>query len=173
MAYLEEYKARILSYTKGKDALAMQRETAPLLAELIAGVPESKLRERPHPDKWSVVEILAHLAEDELTSSWRYRQMIENDGLPLPGFDQDLWARLGDYQSWDASDALTMFRLLREANLKMFARLTAEEWQRHGAHAERGAMTVRDLATQMAGHDRHHIEQIERILGKTAKGSAA
>jgi hypothetical protein len=165
---MEEYKARILAFTEGKDPLAMQRETPHLIATLIDGVPASRLTERPHPGKWSVVEIIAHLAEDEVTSTWRYRQMIENDGLPLPGFDQELWARLGDYGSWSVNDALTMFRLLREANLRMFERLSPEEWNRHGKHAERGSMTVRDLARQMAGHDRNHLEQIESILGKSA-----
>jgi hypothetical protein len=52
------------------------------------------------------VEIIAHLAEDELVSSWRYRQMIENSGCALSGFDQDEWARLGDYVSWKPADAL-------------------------------------------------------------------
>ena len=64
------------------------------------------------------------MAEDELSSSWRYRQMIEHDGPTLLGFDQDEWARLGDYNAWNARDALEMFRLLRQANLRMFEKLT-------------------------------------------------
>lgn len=59
-----------------------------------------------------------------------------------------------------------LFRLLREANLRMFAQLTPEEWQRNGIHAERGSMTVRDLALQIAGHDLNHLEQIRKILGE-------
>ncbi len=173
MSNFEEYKARILKYSEGKDPIAMQREMPKLLSQLIAGVPESKLRERPQPGKWSVAEILAHLAEDEITSSWRYRQMIEKDGLPLPGFDQDLWAKLGDYGSWSPTDALALFTLLRQANLNMFGRLSEEEWERHGIHAERGRMSVRDLARQMAGHDRNHLEQIERILGRGVTAGAA
>ena len=119
---------------------------------------------RPAPGKWSVRAILAHLAEDELASSWRYRQMIENSGVPLAGFDQDEWARLGDYERWTAREGLEMFSMLREANLRMLARLTPAEWDRHGIHAERGRMTVRDLARHMAGHDVNHILQIQRLL---------
>ena len=48
----------------------------------------------------------------------------------------------------------------------MFAQLTPEEWQRNGIHAERGPMTVRDLALQIAGHDLNHLEQIRKILGE-------
>jgi len=46
----------------------------------------------------------------------------------------------------------------------MFDKLTPEEWQRHGVHTERGEMTVRDLAVQIAGHDINHIAQIQAIL---------
>lgn len=168
-----EYKARIESYTRGKDPIAMQRDTPRLLAELVEGVPESKLKERPQPDKWSVLEIIAHLAEDEITALWRYRQMIQHDGGPLAGFDQDLWARLGNYRSWTVSEALEMFRLLRGANLRMFERLTPEEWERHGVHAERGKMSVRLLAQQMAGHDVNHLDQIRKILGRAEQSTGA
>ena len=80
----EQYKARILALVEGKDALAVQRETPDQLAQLIAGISAEKLRQRPAPDKWSVAEILAHLSETEMGSSWRYRQMIEHDGAPAP-----------------------------------------------------------------------------------------
>lgn len=160
----EEYKARFASYVAGKDPLAMQRETPQTLAALIENVADARLKQRPAPGKWSVTEILAHLAEDELSSTWRYRQMLEHDGLDLPGFDQDLWANLGDYSSWKPADALAMFRLLREANLRMFAHLTSEQWERHGVHLERGKITVRELCRHMAAHDINHIEQVRRIL---------
>ena len=57
-----------------------------------------------------------------------------------------------------------MFRLLRMANLRMFDRLTLQEWLRSGVHAERGLITVKDLAIHMAGHDMNHIEQIRRLM---------
>ncbi|HET6178821.1 MAG TPA: DinB family protein [Candidatus Sulfotelmatobacter sp.] len=162
----EQYKARFATYVAGKDPLAMQREAPQTLAVLIENVPESKLKQCPAPGKWSVTEILAHLAEDELSSTWRYRQMLEHDGLQLQGFDQDLWANHGDYASWQPADALAMFRLLREANLRMFARLTPEQWQRHGVHRERGKITVQELCRHMAAHDINHIEQVRRILSQ-------
>lgn len=145
-------------------ALAKQREAPGVLARLIAGVPDAVLRRAPAPGKWPIVAVLAHLAEDELTSSWRYRQMLEHPGTPLSSFDQEEWARRGEYTAWNPQEALEMFRLLREANLRVLAGLTAEEWQRTGVHAERGRFTVAELAIHMAGHDAKHIEQIRRIL---------
>ncbi len=160
----EQYKTRLAGYVQGKDPIAMQREAPRTLARLIEGVPAETLKRPPAEGKWSIAAILAHLAEDELASSWRYRQMIENTGAMLAGFDQDEWARLGDYASWEATEALEMFRLLREANLRMFAKLTPEDWQCFGMHSERGRMTVKELAAQLAGHDINHIEQVRQIL---------
>ena len=61
-----------------------------------------------------------------------------------------------------------MFRLLREANVRLLAGLTPEEWQRWGTHAERGRMTVAELARHMPDHDAAHIEQIRRILNPSS-----
>jgi len=160
----EEYKVRLAAYTEGKDPIAMQGLAPRTLAQLIEGVAEGKLGLRPAPNKWSVTEILAHLAEDKLTSTWRYRQMLEHEGPELLGFDQVMWARLGNYGSWKAHEALEMFRLLREANLRMFAQVTPEQWQRYGVHAERGKLTVQELCGHMAAHDMNHIDQVRSIL---------
>ena len=160
----DQYAARFAAYVRDKDPIAMQREAPHTLARLIGQEPDEMLGRRPAPGKWSVRAILAHMAEDELVSSWRYRQMIERSGASLAGFDQDEWARLGDYESWTAREAFEMFRSLREANLRMFGRLTAEEWQRYGVHAERGRMTVAELARHMAAHDVNHIHQVRRLL---------
>ncbi len=99
MSTAAEYTTRILSYVQGRDAIAVQRETPQLLAQLIQGVPGAKLQKRPEPTKWSVAELLAHLAEAEVSAFWRYRQMIEHDGGPLSSYNQELWNELGRYAS--------------------------------------------------------------------------
>jgi uncharacterized damage-inducible protein DinB len=159
-----EYVARIRGYAQGQDPLVLQRRTPEILAELLADVSDARLRTRPSADKWSIGEILAHLAEDEIASGWRYRQMVEHNGLELDGFDQDLWARLGGYDSRPPQESLALFRLLRGANLQFLEALAPEQWECFGIHVERGRMTVRELATHMAGHDANHVEQVRRIL---------
>jgi hypothetical protein len=165
MSTAAQYISKIESFTAGKDPLVMQQETLEILAKLIAGVPDEKLRRKPAPNKWSVIEILAHLAEDEIATSWRLRQMLENSGCELAAFEQDIWARLGDYASWNAAETLELFRILRQNNLRMLRRLTPEEWERFGVHSERGKTSVRLLTKHMAGHDMNHVEQIRKILG--------
>ncbi len=160
-----EYLARIRGLAQAADPLDRQAQAPDLLAELIANVSPERLTTRPSPEKWSVGEILAHLAEDELATAWRYRQMVEHNGIALAGFDQDLWARLGNYAIRPPQDSLQLFRLLRHANLQFLQGLTAEQWDCFGIHAERGRITVRELALHMAGHDANHIDQIRNILG--------
>ena len=159
-----EYLARIRSFAQSGDPLELQRQTPAVLAELIADATQLRLRERPDKDKWSIGEILAHMAEDEIASAWRYRQMVEHDGIDLAGFDQDLWARLGNYEARPPQDSLALFRLLRKANLQFLEKLSEQQWECCGIHAERGRITVRELAAHMAGHDANHVEQIRRIL---------
>jgi hypothetical protein len=159
-----DYLARIRELAAAKDPLIAQAQAPTLLAELIGNTTAERLTTRPVPDKWSIAEILAHLAEDEFATAWRYRQMVEHSGLALAGFDQDLWARLGNYADRDPHDSLALFRLLRNANLEFLRALSPEQWNCSGIHAERGPITIRDLAMHMAGHDANHVQQIRRIL---------
>ena len=103
------YLDSIRSFAAGKDPLATQREAPEVIALLIKGVPDERLRRRPGPQKWSIVEIVAHLAEDELVTSWRYRQMLETPGCALAGFDQKMWEELGKYGTWSMHEALVMW----------------------------------------------------------------
>ena len=160
----QQYKERILGLMEGKDAVTVQRETAAKLAKLVDGASREQLTKRPAPDKWSVSEILVHMAEAEVSCFWRYRQMVEHNGIVLAGFDQDLWARMGDYGSRAPQESLELFRLLRNANLQFLQQLAPEQWECYGVHAERGRITVKELAAHMAGHDANHVEQIRRIL---------
>ena len=161
----DEYKARILKLVEGKDPVAVQSVTVAELSRLVEGVASETLTTRPTPDRWSVAEVLAHLSEAEISAFWRYRQIIEHDGCALAPYGQDLWASLGKYGARDPRQSLEIFRLLRQVNLRMLDGLTEEQWRRKGVHAERGPMTVRDLALQLAGHDVNHLAQIKAILG--------
>ena len=160
-----EYLNRIRSSAETTNPLQAQSEAPEILAALIARATDDQLTTRPGENKWSIGEILAHLAEDEIATAWRYRQMVEHSGAELPGFDQDLWARLGNYRSREPHESLALFRLLRNANLAFLHQLAPEQWECFGIHAERGRITARDLAIHMTGHDANHIEQIRRILG--------
>ena len=80
----EQYQKRLADYIDGQDPLTVQSGAADKLSRLVKGRSVQELTRRPAPDEWSIIEIIAHMAEDELVSSWRYRQMIEQDGCVAP-----------------------------------------------------------------------------------------
>ena len=162
----QQYTQRLLGYVEGKKPLAVQAATANKLARLIKGVPVSRLRKRPAPDKWSVSEILAHLADTEMVGGFRMRLILGAPGTPIPAFDQDRWVSSGHYGKRNPRQSVEQFRTLREANLALLKSLTPEQWKHHGVHAERGVETIDRITHMFAGHDRNHLQQIERILAK-------
>lgn len=159
----DAYKAKILGYQAGADFLALQAAAPERLAFLTRGLSAEELVRRPAPEKWSIQEIAAHLADDELVGAYRLRMILSSPGTAIQAFDQDVWARTGRYGSIDTHASVDMFRILRQANLALLRSLTPAEWNQHGIHAERGVESIRDIAMYYAGHDLNHFAQIEAI----------
>ena len=160
----EQYRKRMLSQLGGKDPLKLQAGAPKKIDRLLKGVPAAKLRKRPAPGKWSVAEIIAHVADTELVGGFRIRLILGAPGTPITPFDQDVWVTALHYANRDVRKSLEQFRALREANLALLKTLTREQWQLHGMHAERGRETVETIVAMFAGHDINHIQQIEAIL---------
>jgi hypothetical protein len=163
---VQEYIQRILSQSAGKDPVKVQASTAAKLKRLIRRAPAAKLRKRPAPGKWSASEIIAHLADGEIVTGWRMRQILGAPGTPLQAYDQDAWAAAGHYEKRDARKSLEQFRILREANIALLKSLTPEQRKQHGMHAERGVETIDHIVQMIAGHDLNHLGQVERILAR-------
>lgn len=160
----QQYTQRVVGYVEGKQPLAVQAATAKKLERLIKGIPTGKLRKRPAPDKWSVGEILAHLADTEIVGGFRMRLILGAPGTPIAAFDQDSWVISGHYVKRDPRESVEQFRVIREANLALLNSLTPEQWKQYGLHSERGRETIEHIVRMFAGHDLNHLQQIERIL---------
>jgi uncharacterized damage-inducible protein DinB len=162
-----QYTQRILSNAEGQDPIKVQLTTNKKLARLIKGIPTTKLRKRPAPEKWSVAEILAHLADVEIVVGWRMRSILGDPGTPIQAFDQDVWVASGHYDKRDPRESVELHRALRDANLALLKSLTPEQWKEYGQHAERGQESIEHIVRMIAGHDNNHLQQIERILKPT------
>ncbi|HZR65177.1 MAG TPA: DinB family protein [Terriglobales bacterium] len=160
----EEYKQRIFGYVAGRDPVKIQSATPKKLSRLISRASTSKLRKQPAPGKWSIAEILAHLADVELVVGYRMRTILGAPGAPIQGFDQDKWAHAMAYSKRDARKSLESFSALRKANLFLLKSLKPTQWKYHGMHSERGEESIEIIAKLNAGHDINHLSQIERIL---------
>jgi DinB superfamily len=164
-----QYTQRIVGYMDGKQPLSVQTATAKKLERLIKGVSIAKLRKRPAADKWSVAEILAHLADAEIVGGFRMRLILGAPGTPIAAFDQDSWVKSGHYEKRDPRKSLEQFRVVREANLALLKTLTPDQWKHHGMHSERGQESIEHIVRMFAGHDLNHLQQIETILGTGSK----
>lgn len=160
----EQYMQRMDGYVSGRDPLKLQAAAPAKLAKLLKKATPAKMRKRPGPGKWSIAEIVAHLADTEVAIGWRLRMVVSEPGCPLQGFDQDAWASAMRYEKRDARKSLEQYRGLREANVALMKSLAPADWKKSGMHSERGELTVRKIAEMTAGHDINHFGQIERIL---------
>jgi uncharacterized damage-inducible protein DinB len=160
---VEQYVSRILGNVEGKDPLKVQKNTAKKIEKAISRLNKKTLRRRPGKGKWSIAEILAHLADAELVAGWRLRSILANNGTTIQGFDQDAWAQTFRYADREPKQSLKMFRVLRANNLALLESVPRQLWRNHGMHSERGKETVVHIVRLFAGHDMNHLKQIEQI----------
>jgi hypothetical protein len=160
----QQYTQRLLSYTEGQDPLAIQRSTPDKLGAVLQSIDPNQLSSRPAPDKWSIAEILAHLADTELVISWRIRQTLSSNGTPIQAYDQDVWAKTFKYEERDPQLSLNTFRMLRENNLALLKSVSQDLLENYGLHQERGKEPVKHVIRMVAGHDLNHLQQIDRIV---------
>ena len=163
----QQYTQRILANAEGQDPIKVQSATNKKLVRLIKGIPAAKLRKRPARGKWSVAEVLAHLADVEIVIGWRMRSILGAPGTPIQPFDQDACVTAGQYEKRDPRKSIELHRVVREANLGLLKSLSPERWKHYGQHAERGQESIAHIVRMVAGHDVNHIHQIERIVKPT------
>ena len=160
----QEYSARLLSLSAGADPFDVLASTPATIAGWIAGRRAGDLQRSPAPGRWSVAQIVAHLADSEIVFAYRVRMILASPGTAIQAYDQDAWSRVQHADRSDPQRSLALFTALRESMLPLLRGLNPEELDRYGIHAERGKESVRHLLALYAGHDRNHLAQIERLL---------
>jgi len=153
-----QYTRRILGYQKGRRPLTILARTPRTIARLVARAPRRALTVPPGPGRWSVAEIVAHLADTELVLGFRMRVVLGSNGTRIQAFDQDVWATNFRYDLLEIRESLEAFRVQRERNLRLLRRLPP------GMYEERGKETITRMTQMSAGHDLNHLKQIRGIL---------
>jgi hypothetical protein len=132
---------------------------------LTKGRSRAALLRKPAHAKWSVAEILAHLADAELAFGWRLRSMLASPGVSLQWSDEYLWSERCDYLRVPAADSLATFSALRASNLALVRRVPrALHEAAYGVHDKRGRQTVREFVVMEAAHDLNHLLQVRQLL---------
>jgi len=131
---------------------------------LLATVSEAKAGFRYAPDKWSIREVVGHLADSERVFSYRALRFARGDESPLASFDQDKWMPLSQFDRRPLGERVGDFRAVRQATLALLGSFDAAAFARGGT-ASGHRVTVRALAYVIAGHERHHIAILRERYG--------
>ena len=149
------------SFLGGQEPIPVLTSTVERLHSLVDPLTPAQADHSPAPGKWSIREIIAHLADCELVFSFRLRQTLAVDHPIIQPFDQRVW---GDrYLAYDLPSGLALFTATRNWNLKLLTTVTEADRHRPTTHPERGTMTFWTIVETMAGHDINHLQQIGRI----------
>jgi len=157
------YVAAVLDLLGSRDPMAVLAETPSALRRAIDGVAPADLRKPERDGKWSIAQVLRHLADSDVVWGWRLRLILSQDRPTLTGYDQDAWAVRLRYEDADPGESLQLFELLRRDNLRLIRQAEPEDLRRVGVHSERGDESLEHLRRLYAGHDLLHLRQIDRI----------
>jgi uncharacterized damage-inducible protein DinB len=141
------------------DPAEVIKSTPVKIENLLQSLGPEKLNISPAPGKWSVRDILSHLADCEIVFAFRLRQAVAEDHHVIQPFDQDKFAQ--SYGQYDARMAAAVFSAVRQWNIAFVTGLTQKDFGKPLNHPERGDMTLKVVVETMAGHDRNHLKQIE------------
>lgn len=139
------------------------------LIESLQNFPKEMWQFKPAPEKWSIHEILIHIADSETSSFARARKIICESGSIVMVYDENLWAKKLNYHEQSIEDSLELFRLLRMMTCRVIKNLPDETWNNFIIHPENGKMTLDDWLNVYEAHIPIHIKQMQRNLNDWQK----
>jgi hypothetical protein len=147
----EERKKKIVSY-----GIAYQR-----LVSALEHLPREMWQFRPVPGRWTIHEILIHIADSEANSYIRCRRFLAEPGSTVLGYDENKWARDLRYHDQSTDDALELFKWLRLKSYNLIKDLPESIWSNTVNHTETGVMTMDDWLDTYERHIPEHVEQMK------------
>ena len=155
-AYYEKYVS-LISATDIVSALEGQRLA---MTQLLGARSEREGNFRYAPDKWTLKEVIGHVADTERVFAYRSLRIARADQTPIEGFEQDDYVRNGAFSERTLADLSEEFAHVRNASLALFRSLPDQAWTRRGV-ANKNEVSVRALAYIIAGHEVHHRRILE------------
>ena len=142
-----------------KKLVDLYREGYGVVAEALLTITPEELDAKPGPGRWSVREIIHHLADSEMTAAVRLRLLLAQDRPTIHGYDQDEFARRLYYDR-PHEVSLGLFQIVRQSTAEILDRLTPAEWVREGTHTESGSYGVEGWLKIYSAHAHKHARQI-------------
>lgn len=148
-------------------------QASALLTKSLPEFPKEMWLWKPAPDKWSIHEIIIHIADSEVNSYLRCRKFLAEPGGGVYAYDENKWANHLNYHDQSTDDALALFHLLRKASFELIKNVSDETWDTATIlHSENGLMKLTDWLQIYEEHVPVHIRQMERNLEAWKAGKA-
>ena len=144
-------------------AVALLGKTPQLLETLLGDLPGALLHWKPGPDRWSISEVLAHLAALEQVYAERVLRIMAEDSPPLVKYDLDGAKARQEYSRGGAGEHLALFKRARRSSLALLTGLPPSAGARTANHSELGTITLAQLLNEWANHDLGHLRQMEEL----------
>lgn len=142
-------------------ALEKQRETT---RKLLNSLDEKRAAFRYAPEKWSIKELVGHVADAERVFAYRAMCIARGEKQSLPGFDEKDYVKGGAFDSVPLRELAASLTAARNASLSLFRTLPPGAWSARGM-ANGVEVTVRALAWMTLGHERHHLKVLKEKYG--------
>lgn len=136
-----------------------------VLTEALKEFPKEMWQWKPAPEKWSIQEVLVHIADSEANSYIRCRRLAAEPGSGVYGYDENVWANKLNYHSQNVDDALQLFKWLRKMSYELLKTVDDNTWQTATIqHSENGTVTFEQWLITYEEHIPVHIKQMKRNL---------
>ena len=136
---------------------------------LLTGLPDADARWKPPTGAWCILEIVNHLADEEVEDfRTRLRLTLEEGEREWPPIDPEGWARDRKYNERDLGESLARFAAARAESIAWLRSLESPDWSRFREHPRAGRLTAGDLMASWAAHDALHLRQIAKRLHELA-----
>lgn len=137
---------------------------AQALSDVVLSVSAEKFDLTPQPGKWSIRQVVCHLADFEPIYADRMKRVLVEENPTLFGGDPDVFAGGLHYDKRDVREELELIRIVRSQMVRILKAMDLEDFQRTGVHSEAGPLTLETLLERITGHIPHHLKFIEEKI---------
>lgn len=162
--YMNELSKYISLVPSEGELTAIFRDQTKEIVALIASLSEEQGDYRYAPEKWSIKQVVGHLADTSRIMSYRLLRVARGDSTPLAGFEENSYVQNANFEDHTLNDLLAHYKLVRESTEALFDTFPEAAWTRLGT-VNNATISARAIACLMIGHDLHHLNILkERYL---------
>lgn len=156
--------AGYIALVEEDDILSAMEQQSSQMQKFLASLDETKAAHRYAEDKWSVKQVIGHIADCERIMGYRALAVARGEQQSLPGFDENTYVANASFDDWKLGDLSEHYALVRRTNIVFFKNLRRDAWNRRGT-ANNAEVSVNALAYVIVGHERHHLQVLRERYG--------